>query len=71
MGTFLKYVIYVLVIIALYIIAKGVYDGNITSSTTLGEVATQVDDGTRNMAKDAANDVNKAINDVRQTRQHQ
>lgn len=71
MARFFKYLIYVFVIIALYIVGKGVYDGEITSSTTIGEVASQVDNGTKNLAKDAADEVGKAINDVRQTRQHQ
>lgn len=71
MAKFLKYLIYIFVIIALYIIGKGVYDGEITTSTTLGEVANQVDKGTQTLARDAANEAGKAINEVRQTRQHQ
>lgn len=71
MAKFLKYLIYIFVIIALYIVGKGIYDGDITSSTTIGEVATQVDDGTKNMAIDAAGEVGKAINEVKRTRQRQ
>ncbi len=71
MAKFLKYLIYIFVIIALYIVGKGIYDGDITSSTTLGEMATQVDDGAKTLARDAANGAGRAINDVRQTHQHQ
>lgn len=71
MGTVIKYIIYVLIIIALYIVGKGLYTGSITGSTTVGDVVTQIDSGTREIAKDTANAVNEAVDDVRQTRQHQ
>lgn len=34
-------------------------------------MATQVDDGAKTLARDAANGAGRAINDVRQTHQHQ
>lgn len=71
MGTVIKYIIYVLIIIALYIVGKGLYTGSITGSTTVGDVAVQIDNGTREIARDTANAVNEAVDDVRQTRQHQ
>lgn len=70
MGTFLKYVFYILLIIALYIIGKGFYDGSINSTTPVGTVATQVDEGTKTIARDAADAVSNAVDDARQTRQH-
>ena len=71
MGTVIKYIIYVLIIIALYIVGKGLYTGSITNSTTVGDVAVQIDNGTRKIAKDTAKAVNEAVDDVKQTRQHQ
>lgn len=71
MGTVIKYIIYVLIIIALYIVGKGLYTGSITNSTTIGDVAVQIDNGTREIARDTANAVNEAVDDVKQTRQHQ
>ena len=57
MGTFLKYVFYVLLIIVLYTVVKGFYDGKINSSTTLGSVVEQIDQET----KDVANETLKVI----------
>ena len=71
MGTFFKYLIYLLVIIALYIVVKGCYDGTINSQTSVGDVASQVTQGTKNIAEDAANAIDKAADEVTQTRQGQ
>lgn len=71
MGTFIKYVIYLLILIAIYIVGKGLYTGNITSTTTVGDVVTQIDDGTSEIAKDTANAVGNAVGDVTQARQRQ
>lgn len=71
MGTVIKYIVYILIIIAVYIIGKGLYTGSITSSTTVGSVVTQVDDGTKNIAEDAVNVIEKTVDDVTQTHQRQ
>ena len=71
MGTFLKYLVYLLIIIALYIFGKGFYDGSINSSTTVGSVAAQVDEGTKNIARETADAVSHAVDEAKQTRQHQ
>ncbi len=55
MGTFLKYLVYLLIIIALFFIGKGIYDGSINSQTTVGDVATQVSNDTKGLAQDAVN----------------
>lgn len=68
MGTFIRYIIYFLIIIALYIVGKGLYTGSITSSTTVGSVATQIDDGARNMAKNAVEVVSDAADEAMQNR---
>ena len=41
MGTFIKYLFYVILIVVIYLIGKGVYEGKITETTTVGEVSTQ------------------------------
>ncbi len=71
MGTFLKYLAYLLVIVVLYIVARGFYEGSINSSTTVGEAAVQVSDEAKNMASEAADAVGDAVDDARQTRPHQ
>ena len=55
MGTFLKSLVYLLIIIALFFIGKGIYDGSINSQTTVGDVATQVSNDTKGLAQDAVN----------------
>ena len=55
MGTFLKYLVYLLIIIALFFIGKGTYDGSINSQTTVGDVATQLSNDTKGLAQDAVN----------------
>ncbi len=59
MGTFLKYMLYVLLIIVLYAVVKGFYDGKINSSTTLGNVVEQVDQETKNIANEAMDEIKK------------
>ncbi len=66
MATFLRYVVYVLIILAVYFVGKGVYDGSITSDSTVGEVASQVNADTKTMAKDAARAVGRAVGQVEQ-----
>ncbi|MBE6443100.1 MAG: hypothetical protein E7020_00325 [Alphaproteobacteria bacterium] len=71
MGTFFKYLIYLLVIIVLYLVIKGCYDGSINSQTTVGNVASQVSQGTQEMATNAANVVENMVDGTKQARQHQ
>ncbi len=65
MGTFLKYLFYLLLLVVIFLVAKGIYDGNIDRETTVGEVVSQVEDGTQEMAKDAGNAVDKAVDKYR------
>lgn len=61
MGTFLKYLIYVVLLVVLYVVIKGFYDGNINSSTTLGNVANQVEMETQEIATETSKAVEKAV----------
>ncbi len=45
MGTFLKYLFYLVLIIVIYLVGKGIYEGNIDRDTTVGEVVEQVEVG--------------------------
>ena len=65
MGTFLKYLVLILILVALFIVGKGIYDGSITSDTTVGSVANQVDAGAKTMARDAADAVGKAVDKIK------
>lgn len=53
MGTFLKYVFYLALLIIVYLVAKGVFEGNITEDSTVAQVATDVQVGAQNMADEA------------------
>ena len=64
MGTFLKYVFYILLIVVVYLVGKGVYEGSINEQTTVGAVVDQVGEGGKQLAKDGVNAVDNAINDM-------
>lgn len=54
MGTLLKYLFYIVLIVVIYLIGKGIYDGNITESTTVGQVMSDVDSGSKQLIKEGA-----------------
>ncbi len=62
MGTFLKYIFYIALIIVIYLVGKGIYDGQITEKTTVGEVTEQVENGAGNMAEKAKDAVADKLN---------
>ena len=45
MGTILKYIFYVALILVIYLVAKGIYDGKITEDTTVAQVGSNIADG--------------------------
>lgn len=45
MGTFIKYLFYLILLVVIYLVGRGIYDGNITKETTVGNVIEQVDEG--------------------------
>ncbi len=63
MGTFLKYVFYLILIIVIYLVGKGIYDGDITEKTTVGQVVDTVETGAAQMAKESSNAVKEEIQD--------
>ena len=63
MGTFLKYVFYLILIVVIYLVGKGIYDGDITEKTTVGQVVDTVETGAAQMAKDSGNAVKEEIQD--------
>ena len=66
MGTFLKYVFYLVLIIVIYLVGKGIYQGEINEKTTVGEVADTVESGAVQMAKDGADSVKEEIKDYQE-----
>lgn len=63
MGTLLKYVFYVILVVVIYLVAKGVYDGNINKQTTVGSVVEQVEAGSEQLAEKGAKKVENAVKD--------
>ena len=52
MGTILKYIFYVALILVIYLVAKGIYDGKITEDTTVAQVGSNIADGTQQLVSD-------------------
>lgn len=65
MGTFFKYVFYVILLLVVYLVGKGIYEGSINENTTVGGVVEQVDAGGRQMVQDGTAAVNNAVNDIK------
>lgn len=58
MGSFLKYVFYLVLIVIIYLVGKGIFDGKISEKTTVGEVVSQVETGAQNMVKETDKEIN-------------
>ena len=52
MNTVIKYVFYLILIAVLYVIISAIYNGNMNSSTSVGEVGAQIKTGVENMVAD-------------------
>ncbi len=59
MGTILKYIFYVALILVIYLVARGIYEGRITEDTTVKEVGSNIADGTEQLV----NETKRAIDD--------
>ena len=65
MATFLKYLVYILVIMFLFVVIKGWYSGSINEDSTIKEVVIQVDSDGRKMAEDVAKTVDSEMSKAR------
>lgn len=54
MGTFLKYLFYIALVVVIYLVGKGVYEGQIDEKTTVGQVVSDIGTGTKEMVKAAS-----------------
>ncbi len=57
MGTFIKYLFYLILLVVIYLVGRGIYDGNITKETTVGNVIEQVDEGGRELMRETGAEV--------------
>lgn len=51
MGTLLKYIFYLFLIIVIYLVGRGIYEGSINETTSVGDVVSDVGQGTKNIVK--------------------
>lgn len=65
MGTILKYIFYIVLILVVYLIAKGIYDGKITESTTVKEVGTDISSGTQQLVDESRQAIDKHTKDMK------
>lgn len=63
MKTLFKYIFYLLLIAILYIVISAMYNGDMNSSTTVGEVGNQIKTGAEKMVSDTAKVVEKGMNE--------
>ncbi len=64
MGTTLKYLFYIALIIVVFLVGKGIFDGRIDEETTVGQVVDDVKSGAANMASDAADTAKDVVNEA-------
>lgn len=65
MGTVVKYVFYLVLLVVIYLVGRGIYDGNITKETTVGSVVNQVEEGSKEILDDTAQEVKRGYQDVK------
>ncbi|MBQ7303675.1 MAG: hypothetical protein IJW75_01995 [Alphaproteobacteria bacterium] len=64
MGTLLKYLFYIFLIIVIYLLGVGFYEGTINKDSTIKEVASDVTEGTKEIVKDGYDTTKKAIDNA-------
>ena len=65
MGKIISYIIYFLVIVAVYVLIRSAFTGTINSETTIGQAATEIKEGSVKTLKEIKNDASSAINDLK------
>ena len=64
MGTFLKYLFYVIVIVVVYLVGRGIYEGSITEKTPVGQVVSDVGTESKALVKDGLDATKKSIDNL-------
>lgn len=65
MGTFLKYLFYIVLIVVVYLVAKGIYTGDINEKTTVGQVVSNVESGSKQIVKEGVDAAQNAVDDYK------
>lgn len=61
MGTLLKYLLYALILVVIYLLGVGFYEGTINQDSTVGEVTKDVADGTKQIIRDGYESTKDAL----------
>ena len=61
MGTLLKYLLYALIIVIIYLLGVGFYEGTFNKDSTVGEVTSDVTAQTKQMIKDGYDKTKDAV----------
>lgn len=64
-GYNLKIYFYIALIIIIYLVGKGIFEGSINETTTVGQVVDDVKSGAADMAADVADTTKKAVEDTK------
>lgn len=70
MGKIISYSIYFLIIVAIYVLIRAAYTGNINSNTTIGQAANEVKEDTIQTIKEIKDDASTTINNIRKDNQN-
>lgn len=62
MGKIIRYAIYFLIAVAVYVLVRGILNGSINAGTTIGQAATEVSNGSMQTLENMKNDASSAIN---------
>ena len=63
MGTLLKYLLYALIIVIIYLLGVGFYEGTFNKDSTVGEVTSDVTLQTKQMIKDGYDKTKDVVSD--------
>lgn len=63
MGTLLKYLLYALIIVIIYLLGVGFYNGTFTKNSTVGEVTSDITTQTKQMIKDGYDKTKDVVSD--------
>lgn len=64
MKTLLKYIFYIAVILVIYLIAKGIFEGKINEDTTVSQVGSDIADGTKQLVSDTKRVINERADKI-------
>ena len=65
MGTIIKYIFYAILLVVIYLVGRGIYEGSITQETTVGNVVDQVETGSKEILDNTTENVKRGYENVK------